>query len=41
MALMLRHEAVLGHLEEALKENNALQTLLLEQAYQVGLGAWY
>ncbi len=37
---MVRHEAVLGRLEEALQENSSLQALLLEQANQVGaLGA--
>lgn len=40
VALIVRHEAVLGRLEEALQENSALQALLLEQANQVGaLGA--
>jgi hypothetical protein len=39
VVLMMRHEAVLRHLEEALKENNTLQTLLLEQAYQVSMMA--
>ena len=40
VALMVRHEAVLGRLEEALQENSALQAQLLEQANQVGaLGA--
>lgn len=35
-ALMARHEADLGRMEDALQENNMLQSLLLEQASQVG-----
>ena len=35
LALMVRHEAVLRRLEEALQENNDLQAVLLEQSHEV------
>ena len=35
VALMVRHESVLARLEEALKDNNSLQHVMMDQAEQV------
>ena len=35
VALMVRHESVLARLEEALKDNNSLQHIMMDQAGQV------
>ena len=35
VALMVRHESVLARLEEALKDNDSLQHVMMDQAQQV------
>ena len=36
---MVRHESVLARLEEALKDNNSLQHVMMDQAEQVHMQA--